>query len=155
LIFRMMIARRFLIAFLGFMSALLGCTSDTSAPRGSIGPESLTVAFQSFPDTVPSGGMLFVGATAHNPTSRLVFARWETGLCGLTVRVFQPSGTLYAVGPPVCRGSGIWTLTPGQSTEMEMGLGPSGLPRGIYRVRAQVEAVDGRSPAIERSVVVP
>jgi len=150
-----MIDRRFRLVFLLFTCTLLACSSETSAPRGSIGPESLTVAFQAFPDTVPATGSLIVGAIAINATSRMVFGRWETGRCGLTVRVFQPSGGAYATVPPVCRGSGTWTMASGESTSTGLAIGGSGWPRGTYRIRAQVEAVNSQSPAIERTVVLP
>ena len=149
-----MINRGFRIVSLAITSAVLGCSSDASAPRGSIGPESLTVAFQPSPDTVSASGLLTVSASAHNATSRVVFARWETGRCGLTVRVFQPSGAVYATAPPVCRGSGTWTMAPGESTSMSMSVGLVAQPHGTYRVRAQVEAVGGESPAVERSIIM-
>ena len=150
-----MIARRAVFASLALTSVLVACSSDTLAPRGSFGPESLTVAFEPFPDTAPTGGSLSVAATARNATSHVVFGRWESGLCGLTVRVYQGSNEVSLPAPPVCRGSGTWTMAPGESTSMGMVMGLPGWPRGSYRVRAQVEAVDTRSPAIERTVVLP
>ena len=148
------IRRRFVVGSLAVMSALAGCNADPVAPRGSVGPESLTVAFQAFPDSAPTGGPPTVGATARNATSRLVFARWTAGACGLTVRVYQGSNEVSLPAPPVCRGSGTWTMAPGESTSMGTMIGLSGWPRGKYRVRAQVEAVDSRSPAIEGTVVL-
>jgi hypothetical protein len=150
-----MIVRGFrIIVLAAATSAPLGCSSDTSAPRDAIGPESLTVAFQASPDTVSTSGTLIVGAVARNATSRVVFGQWETGRCGLTVRVFQPSGAVYATAPPVCRGRGTWTMAPGESTSMSMGVGLVAQPRGTYRLRAQVEAVGSESPAVERSIIV-
>ena len=149
-----MIARWLMAGSLVLMILLIGCRSDAVAPRGSVGPESLTVAFDAFPDSAPVGGSLDVGATAYNATSRVVFFRWASGACGLTVRVYQGAVEASLPAPPVCRGSGTWTMPPGQRTVMGMLIG-AGWPRGTYRVHAQVEAVDGRSPAIERTVIVP
>jgi len=150
-----MIIRSSIIGSLTVMIALAGCSSDAVAPRGSVGPESLTVAFEPFPDTAPIGGSLSVVAVARNATTRTVFGRWESGLCGLTVRVYQGSAEASLPSPPVCRGSGTWTMAPGDSTSVGMVIGLPGSPRGTYRVRAQIEAVDSRSPAIERTVVLP
>jgi hypothetical protein len=149
-----MVARWLMAGSLLLMSLMPGCNSDAVAPRGSVGPESLTVAFDAFPDTAPVGGSLDIGATAYNATSRVVFFRWASGACGLTVRVYQGAVEASLPAPPVCRGSGAETMAPGKSTVMGMLIG-AGWPRGTYRVHAQVEAVDGRSPAIERTVVVP
>jgi len=144
-----------MVGSVALMSVLAGCSSDAVAPRGSVGPESLTVAFEQFPDTAPTGGSLSVVAVARNATTRIVFGRWESSLCGLTVRVYQGSAEVFLPSPPVCRGSGTWTMAPGESTSIGMVIGLPGWPRGTYRVRAQVEAVDSRSPAIERTVVLP
>ena len=150
-----MIVRSSIIWSLTLMSILAGCGSDAVAPRGSVGPESLTVALEPFPDTAPIGGSLSVVAVARNATTRTVFGRWESGLCGLTVRVYQGSAEASLPSPPVCRGSGTWTMAPGDSTSVGMVIGLPGSPRGTYRVRAQIEAVDSRSPAIGRTVVLP
>jgi hypothetical protein len=150
-----MIAGRSTIASLALLFIVVGCNSDAVAPRGSVGPESLTVAFEPFPDTASAGGSLSVVAVARNTTARVVFGRWETGVCGLTVRVYQGAVEAFLPSPPVCRGSGTWTMSPGESTSIGMVIGLPGWPRGTYRVRAQVEAVDSRSPAVERTVVLP
>ena len=149
-----MIGRGIIIGSLALVTVVAGCSSDAVAPRGSLGPESLTVAFQPFPDTAPAGGSLNVVAIASNATSHVVFGRWESGRCGLTVRVYLGSVEASLPTPPVCRGSGTWTMAPGESIATGMALGP-GWPRGTYRVHVQVEAVGSQSPAIERTVVLP
>ena len=148
-----MINRELLFASVALASLLTDCT-DSAAPRGSITPEALTVAFQPSPDTISGSGPLSVSATARNATNHVVYGQWQSGACGLTVIAYQPSGDVFLTAPIVCRGSGSWTLAPGDSTVTTLFLSLSGQPRGTYRVRAQVFAVNGNSLPVERSIIV-
>ena len=137
------------------VASLLACrASEAVAPPNSVGPESLTVLLRSSPDTIVTSAAVVFDAVARNASGHLVFARYEAPKCGLVVHV---TGPISFSAPPVCRpnlvnGSSD-VLQIGDSLTMGGSIGPP-IPAGSYRVQAFFDAVNGRSPIVERIIIV-
>src|SRR6185503_878279 len=137
------------------VASLLACHgSDTAAPPNSVGPESLTVVLRPSPDTIAASGAFVFDAVARNASGHQIFARYEAPKCGLIVHV---TGPISFAAPPVCRPNLVNgtsdVLQIGDSVTMGGSVGPP-IPTGSYRIQAFFDAVNGRSPIVERTIVV-
>jgi hypothetical protein len=128
--------------------------SEAAAPPNSVGPESLTIVLRPSPDTIVTSAAFVFDAVARNASGHLVFARYEAPKCGLIVHV---TGPISFSAPPVCRPNLVDgtsdVLQIGDSLTMGGSVGPP-IPAGSYRVQAFFDAVNGRSPIVERIIIV-
>lgn len=138
-----------LIALVRFTSAC----GDPSAPRNTLGPESLTVTLRTVPETITVSSEFSLAGAARNDASRDVFVRYSPGQCGVVLQIINPGMTISAPNPP-CRGQGTVTIPSGDSLLNAVGsIAPPRVP-GAYRVSGQFIADNGRSLFVERTIVV-
>jgi hypothetical protein len=134
---------------------MLACrSSDAGAPPNSVAPDSLTVVIRPSADTIPASSAFSVNAVARNNSGHPVFVRYEAPKCGLIILV---TGPISFSMPPVCRpnlANGTTSvIQAGDSVTMGGSIGPP-VTVGTYHVQAFFDAENGRSPTVERTIVV-